>query len=60
MILNKSELISKLSNKFKSYTQSDIDYPVKKILDHISQSLYSGERIEMSFIIKVFKLSFNC
>ena len=47
MILNKSELISKLSNKFKSYTQSDIDYSVKKILDHISQSLYSGERIEI-------------
>ena len=47
MILNRSELISKLSTKFKSYTSSDIDYSVKKILEHISKSLYSGDRIEI-------------
>ena len=47
MILNRSELITKLSNKFKSFTSSDIDYSVKKILEHISKSLYSGDRIEI-------------
>ena len=47
MILNRSELIIKLSNKFKSFTPSDIDYSVKKILEHISKSLYSGDRIEI-------------
>ena len=47
MVLNRSELISKLSSKFKSFTTSDIDYSVKKILEHISKSLYSGERIEI-------------
>ena len=26
---------------------SDIDYSVKKILEHISKSLYSGDRIEI-------------
>ena len=30
MVLNRSELISKLSSKFKSFTASDIDYSVKK------------------------------
>ena len=39
MILNRSELIAKLSNKFNSFTSSDIDYSVKKILEHISKSL---------------------
>ena len=47
MILNRSELITKLSNKFQSFTPSDIDYSVKKILEHISKSLYSGDSIEM-------------
>ena len=47
MILNRSELIVKLSQKFKSFTTSDIDYSVKKILEHISKSLYSGDRIEI-------------
>ena len=47
MILNKSELISNLSLKFKSFTSADIDYSVKKILEFISQSLYSGDRIEI-------------
>ena len=47
MILNRSELITKLANKFSSYTTSDIDYSVKKILEHISKSLYSGDRIEI-------------
>ena len=35
MILNRSELIAKLSNKFNSFTSSDIDYSVKKILDKL-------------------------
>ena len=47
MILNRSELISILSSKFKSFTASDIDYSVKKILEHISKSLYSGNRLEV-------------
>ena len=47
MSLNRSELITKLANKFSSYTTSDIDYSVKKILEHISKSLYSGDRIEI-------------
>ena len=47
MILNRSELISNLSSKFKSFTSGDIDYSVKKILEFISQSLYSGDRIEI-------------
>ena len=47
MILNRSELITKLANKFNSYTTSDIDYSVKKILECISKSLYSGDRIEI-------------
>ena len=47
MILNRSELISNLSLKFKSFTSADIDYSVKKILEFISQSLYSGDRIEI-------------
>ena len=47
MILNRSELISNLSSKFKSFTSADIDYSVKKVLEFISQSLYSGDRIEI-------------
>ena len=47
MILNRSELITKLANKFSAYTTSDIDYSIKKILEHISKSLYSGDRIEI-------------
>jgi integration host factor subunit beta len=47
MILNRSELVSKVSEKFQSYTSSDIDYSVKKILEHISKSLYSGDRVEI-------------
>mgnify|MGYP001162280723 FL=1 len=47
MILSRSELIHKLSGKFKSFTTSDIDYSVKKILEHISKSLYSGDRVEI-------------
>ncbi|MEC9206169.1 MAG: HU family DNA-binding protein [Pseudomonadota bacterium] len=45
--LNKSEFISKLSQKFNSFTFSDIDFSVKKIFEYISQSLYSGERVEL-------------
>tara|TARA_B100000214_G_C23950780_1_gene620387 strand:- start:403 stop:693 length:291 start_codon:yes stop_codon:yes gene_type:complete len=47
MVINKSDIISSLSNKLKSYTASDIDYSIKKILSLMSKSLYSGERIEI-------------
>ena len=47
MILNKSEFINKISQKFESFTFSDIDFSVKKIFEHKSQSLYSGERVEL-------------
>ena len=47
MILNKSELISNLSKKHKTYNKSDVEFSVRKILDSMSKSLYSGERIEI-------------
>ena len=46
MIVNKSDLINQLSQKFSSALNfDDIEYSVKKILDHISKSLYLGDRV---------------
>tara|TARA_Y100001936_G_C15446023_1_gene346633 strand:- start:7 stop:297 length:291 start_codon:yes stop_codon:yes gene_type:complete len=47
MIINKSDIVASLSDELKSYTSSDIDYSIKKILSLMSKSLYSGERIEI-------------
>ena len=47
MVINKSDIVTSLSNQLKSYTSSDIDYSVKRILSLMSKSLYSGERIEI-------------
>jgi len=47
MSLNKSDFIAQLSEKFGSFTSSDIDFSVKKIFEYMSQALYSGERIEV-------------
>ena len=47
MTLNKSDFITQLSKKFKSFTPSDIDFSVRKIFEYMSRALYSGERIEV-------------
>ena len=47
MTLNKSDFITQLSEKFTSFTSSDIDFSVRKIFEYMSRALYSGERIEV-------------
>ena len=47
MIINKSDIVTSLSDELESYTISDIDFSIKKILSLMSKSLYSGERIEI-------------
>ena len=47
MVINKSDIVSSLSDNLESYSTSDIDYSIKKILSLMSKSLYSGERIEI-------------
>ena len=46
MIINKSDIVASLSDELKSYTSSDIDYSIKKILSLMSKSLYSGEKLK--------------
>mgnify|MGYP001375362340 CR=1 FL=1 len=47
MVINKSDIVTSLSDELESYTISDIDFSIKKILSLMSKSLYSGERIEI-------------
>ncbi len=47
MVINKSDIVTSLSDELESYTTSDIDFSIKKILSLMSKSLYSGERIEI-------------
>tara|TARA_B100000927_G_scaffold261242_1_gene231330 strand:- start:60 stop:350 length:291 start_codon:yes stop_codon:yes gene_type:complete len=47
MVINKSDIVSHLSDQLESYSTSDIDFSIKKILSLMSTSLYSGERIEI-------------
>ena len=46
-MLNRSKFITQLSEKFKSFTFSDIDYSVKKIFERIGKAMYLGERVEI-------------
>ena len=45
--MTKSELIEALAMKQTQLTQKDIDSAVKTLLEHMSESLSSGERIEI-------------
>jgi integration host factor subunit beta len=45
--MTKSELIEALAVKQNQLTQKDIDAAVKALLEHMSQALASGERIEI-------------
>lgn len=45
--MTKSELIEAIALKQTQLTQKDIDSAVKTILEHMSQALEEGERIEI-------------
>jgi integration host factor subunit beta len=45
--MTKSELIEALATKQNQLTQKDIDAAVKALLEHMSQALAAGERIEI-------------
>jgi integration host factor subunit beta len=45
--MTKSELIEALAVKQNQLTQKDIDAAVKTLLEHMSQALAAGERIEI-------------
>lgn len=45
--MTKSELIEALAAKQNQLTQKDIDAAVKTLLEHMSQALAAGERIEI-------------
>lgn len=45
--MTKSELIEKLANKQKQLAYRDVELSVKTMLEHMVQSLASGERIEI-------------
>ena len=45
--MTKSELIEALSRRQPQFTSKDIEYAVKTILESMTQSLASGERIEI-------------
>jgi integration host factor subunit beta len=45
--MTKSELIEALAAKQNQLTQKDIDAAVKTLLEHMSQALAGGERIEI-------------
>lgn len=45
--MTKSELIDILSQKQKHLSFKDVEYAVKTMIEHMAQSLASGERIEI-------------
>ena len=45
--MNKSDLISKISNKFDSFSDNDIEKSVNSILNLITQSLANKDRVEV-------------
>ena len=45
--MNKSELIKRMSEKLDQLTSRDVDLAVHTIIDIMSESLASGERIEI-------------
>tara|TARA_B100001057_G_C22710645_1_gene895627 strand:+ start:562 stop:846 length:285 start_codon:yes stop_codon:yes gene_type:complete len=47
MMMNKSDLIKKISNQQESFTENDIENSVNLILDFISKSLSSKNRVEI-------------
>ena len=46
-IMNKSELIKRMSNKLDQLTSRDVDLAVHTIIEIMSESLASGDRIEI-------------
>ena len=55
--MTKSELIARLASRYPQLVAKDAEYAVKMILDAMTQSLVSGQRIEIrgfgSFQVKV-------
>jgi len=45
--MTKSEIIEKMANKQPHLMYKDVETAVKSILDHMSQTLAAGERIEI-------------
>jgi integration host factor subunit beta len=45
--MTKSELITRLANRFPQLVAKDADYAVKMILDEMTTSLARGDRIEI-------------
>lgn len=45
--MTKSELITRLANRFPQLVAKDADYAVKMILDEMTTSLVRGDRIEI-------------
>lgn len=45
--MTKSELITRLANRFPQLVAKDADYAVKMILDEMTMSLARGDRIEI-------------
>jgi integration host factor subunit beta len=45
--MTKNDLIKKLQEQFKSYSQKDVNYVVNIIFDSMVEALQRGERIEL-------------
>ncbi len=45
--MTKSELIERIASRQPQLSQKDVELAVKTILEHMSQTLASGERIEI-------------
>ena len=47
MKVTKSELIEELANRFRQYPHRDIEQSVKALIEYMSKTLSSGDRIEI-------------
>lgn len=45
--MTRSELISRMAERFPQLLIKDIEISVKEILDHMSQTLVAGQRVEI-------------
>ena len=51
----RSELIEKLSARFPHLTQNTVDLAVRIILDHMAETIVSGQRIEIRRFVSFYR-----
>lgn len=47
MKVTKSELIESLANRFSQFSHRDIEHSIKALIEYMSETLSSGDRIEI-------------